>query len=379
MKSFELKTFLLKTLFLKTVLPAAFLTLAVLASFMPLGCKSSVEGLSMLEGDFSCPRAEDFFVTGEDSFLVRFNKSVSCKEAFFWRTETGEETNLVASVQDEGKSLVFTSPVPMQTGAEYTFSGIVQDGAGNTLTITVPFSGYNGRVPRIAISEVHIANSKTAKNNWKAEYAELLVLTDGNLSGLELVCTGSYSSKKEDAGIYKFPPVEVKAGEYITVHLCKNESYTGMNDDEEDNLSLSKSPDSSSLALDLWANNESSVTKTSDALLVQNSADSCILDAVLFVQESSSGKRTEWKTGTKEWLGAIEASGVWQQSDGSSSASEESAFCGSWSKSATTKSICRKNTKSLLDAVRQDKDALLKNNKGCWAVASPTPGYANGI
>ncbi|MBR4386404.1 MAG: hypothetical protein IKP51_07785 [Treponema sp.] len=374
MTSFELKTFLLKTL-----LPAAFLTLAVLASFMPLGCKSSVEGLSMLEGDFSCPRAEDFFVTGEDSFLVRFNKSVSCKEAFFWRTETGEETNLVASVQDEGKSLVFTSPVPMQTGAEYTFSGIVQDGAGNTLTITVPFSGYNGRVPRIAISEVHIANSKTAKNNWKAEYAELLVLTDGNLSGLELVCTGSCSSKKEDAGIYKFPPVEVKAGEYITVHLCKNESYTGMNDDEEDNLSLSKSPDSSSLALDLWANNESSVTKTSDALLVQNSADSCILDAVLFVQESSSGKRTEWKTGTKEWLGAIEASGVWQQSDGSSSASEESAFCGSWSKSATTKSICRKNTKSLLDAVRQDKDALLKNNKGCWAVASPTPGYANGI
>ncbi len=379
MKSFELKTFLLKTLFLKTVLPAAFLTLAVLTSFMPLGCKSSVEGLSMLEGDFSCPRAEDFFVTGEDSFLVRFNKSVSCKEAFFWRTETGEETNLVASVQDEGKSLVFTSPVPMQTGAEYTFSGIVQDGAGNTLTITVPFSGYNGRVPRIAISEVHIANSKTAKNKWKAEYAELLVLTDGNLSGLELVCTGSCSSKKEDAGIYKFPPVEVKAGEYITVHLCKNESYTGMNDDEEDNLSLSKSPDSSSLALDLWANNESSVTKTSDALLVQNSADSCILDAVLFVQESSSGKRTEWKTGTKEWLGAIEASGVWQQSDGSSSASEESAFCGSWSKSATTKSICRKNTKSLLDAVRQDKDALLKNNKGCWAVASPTPGYANGI
>ena len=379
MKSFELKTFLLKTLFLKTVLPAAFLTLAVLASLMPLGCKSSVEGLSMLEGDFSCPRAEDFFVTGEDSFLVRFNKSVSCKEAFFWRTETGEETNLVASVQDEGKSLVFTSPVPMQTGAEYTFSGIVQDGAGNTLTITVPFSGYNGRVPRIAISEVHIANSKTAKNKWKAEYAELLVLTDGNLSGLELVCTGSCSSKKEDAGIYKFPPVEVKAGEYITVHLCKNESYTGMNDDEEDNLSLSKSPDSSSLALDLWANNESSVTKTSDALLVQNSADSCILDAVLFVQESSSGKRTEWKTGTKEWLGAIEASGVWQQSDGSSSASEESAFCGSWSKSATTKSICRKNTKSLLDAVRQDKDALLKNNKGCWAVASPTPGYANGI
>ena len=379
MKSFELKTFLLKTLFLKTVLPAAFLTLAVLASLMPLGCKSSVEGLSMLEGDFSCPRAEDFFVTGEDSFLVRFNKSVSCKEAFFWRTETGEETNLVASVQDEGKSLVFTSPVPMQTGAEYTFSGIVQDGAGNTLTITVPFSGYNGRVPRIAISEVHIANSKTAKNKWKAEYAELLVLTDGNLSGLELVCTGSYSSKKEDAGIYKFPPVEVKAGEYITVHLCRNESYSGMNDDEEDNLLLSKSPDSSSLALDLWANNESSVTKTSDALLVQNSADSCILDAVLFVQESSSGKRTEWKTGTKEWLGAIEASGVWQQSDGSSSASEESAFCGSWSKSATTKSICRKNTKSLLDAVRQDKDALLKNNKGCWAVASPTTGYANGI
>ena len=379
MKSFELKTFLLKSLFLRTVLPAAFLTLAVLASFMPLGCKSSVEGLSMLEGDFSCPRAEDFFVTGEDSFLVRFNKSVSCKEAFFWRTETGEETNLVASVQDEGKSLVFTSPVPMQTGAEYTFSGIVQDGAGNTLTITVPFSGYNGRVPRIAISEVHIANSKTAKNNWKAEYAELLVLTDGNLSGLELVCTGSYSSKKEDAGIYKFPPVEVKSGEYITVHLCKNESYTGMNDDEEDNLSLSKSPDSSSLALDLWANNESSVTKTSDALLVQNSADSSILDAVLFVAESSSGKRTEWKTGTKEWLGAIEASGVWQQSDGSSSATEESAFCGSWTKSATTKSICRKNTKSLLDAVRQDKDALLKNNKGCWAVASPTPGYANGI
>ena len=379
MKSFELKTFLFKTLFLKTVLPAAFITLAVLAALIPLGCKSSVEGLQMLEGDFSCPRAEDFFVTGEESFLVRFNKSVSCKEAFFWRTETGEQTALEACPQDEGKSLAFTSPVPMQTGAEYTFSGIVQDACGNTLTITVPFSGYNGRVPRIAISEIHIANSKTAKNNWRAEYAELLVLTDGNLSGLELVCTGSYTSKNGDAGIYKFPPLEVKAGEYVTVHLCKNESYSGMNDDEENNLCISKSPDSSNLAMDLWADNESSVTKTSDAVLVQNSADSSILDAVLFVQESSSGKRTEWKTGTKEWLGAIAESGLWQQSDGTGIATEESAFCGNWSKSATTKSICRKNTKSLLEAVRQDRDALLKNDKGCWVVASPSPGYANGI
>ncbi len=379
MKSFVLKTFLLKSLFLRTVLPAAFLTLAVLASFMPLGCKSSVEGLSMLEGDFSCPRAEDFFVTGEDSFLVRFNKSVSCKEAFFWREDSGEETSLVASSQDEGKSLVFTSPVPMQTGAEYTFSGIVQDGAGNTLTITVPFWGYNGRVPRIALSEVHVANSKTAKNSWRAEYAELLVLTDGNLSGLELVCTGNYSTKTKEASVYKFPPVEVKAGEYVTVHLCRNESYSGMNDDEEGKLSLSKSPDSSNTALDLWTKNEASVTKASDAIVVQNSADSSILDAVLFVAESSSGKRTEWKTGTKEWLGAIEASGVWQQSDGTGVATEESAFCGSWTKSATTKSICRKNTKALLEAVRQDKDALLKNGKESWAVASPTPGYANGI
>jgi hypothetical protein len=182
-----------------------------------------------------------------------------------------------------------------------------------------------------------------------------------------------------EASVYKFPPVEVKAGEYVTVHLCRNESYSGMNDDEEGKLSLSKSPDSSNTALDLWTKNESSVTKASDAIVVQNSADSSILDAVLFVAESSSGKRTEWKTGTKEWLGAIEASGVWQQSDGTGVATEESAFCGSWTKSATTKSICRKNTKALLEAVRQDKDALLKNGKESWAVASPTPGYANGI
>jgi len=333
----------------------------------------------LLDGDFSCPMAEDFFVTGQDSFLVRFNKSVSSKEAFFWSKESQEQMPLVASPQDEGKTLVFKSSIPMQTGEEYTFSGIVQDRSGNTLTLTVPFSGYNGRIPRIAISEVHVANSKTAKNNWRAEYVELLVLTEGNLSGLELVCTGCNATKKEDSGIYKFPPLEVKAGEYVTVHLCKNESYSGMNDDEEDNLSISKSPDSSPSALDLWMDNDSSVTKTSDAIVLQNSADARILDALLFIQESSSGKRSEWKTGTKEWLGAIEESGVWQGSDGIKTARDESAFCGNWSKSATTKSICRKNTNDLLKAVRQDKEAVLKNNKSSWEVTSPTPGYANGI
>ena len=374
-----MKSFLLKTVFFKTVLPAVLLFLAVMSSTMPVACKSSVEGLSMLEGDFTCPKAEDFFVTGEETFMVRFNKSVSSKEAYFFRKGEDVKTPLEVEASDERKTLEFKSPYPMQTGAEYTFTSVLQDDSGNTLTITVPFAGYNARVPRLILSEVHVANSKTAKNNFRAEYVELLALTDGNLSGLELVCTGNLSPKTKDSSIYRFPPVEVKAGEYVTVHLCINEDYTGMIDDKEDNLLLSKSPDSSNVALDLWMKNESGVTKVSDAVVLQNTADSKILDALLFVSQTSSGKKTEWKTSTKEWLCAIEESGVWQDKDGNACASEESAFLGSWTKAATTKSICRKGVKSLLDAVKQDKDAVLKNDRSCWTVASPTPGYANGI
>ena len=84
---------------------------------------------------------------------------------------------------------------------------------------------------------------------YKCEFIELRILSDGNLSGLEL-----YSAYDGDSKSYIFPVLDVFRGEVIIVHLRKKDE-TAVNELGSD-LALSKSKYSSDKARDLWAENE---------------------------------------------------------------------------------------------------------------------------
>ena len=57
------------------------LTATVIVSITPLGCKTSIEGLQMLEGDFSTPELQAICVTSEENISLSFTKEISVKKA----------------------------------------------------------------------------------------------------------------------------------------------------------------------------------------------------------------------------------------------------------------------------------------------------------
>ena len=189
-----------KALF-KSVLPALALTASVGITIVPAGCRTPVEGISFLEGDFSVPRVEDFLVQDEHSVRLVMSKAVCVQDArlsdadgsdFGILCSLGEGAEATASVSGadssahgtanrapSGQTAAFTpdSPRigssahgtagtprstsvtfnfdrPTQTGREYSLWTLLEDSQGNTLTLTIPFTGYNPRLPKIVLSEI---------------------------------------------------------------------------------------------------------------------------------------------------------------------------------------------------------------------------------
>ena len=169
--------------------------------------------------------------------------------------------------------------------------------------------GFNGRTPDIEITEVHPKYSNGTKASvkyFKCEYVELRVLSDGNLSGLELYSANDGESKK-----FVFPALEVFRGEIIIVHLRKKED-TAVNELGAD-ITLSKTKYSSDKARDLWAENENArLGDEMDVILLRNSADGMVVDCVCYADESAS----EWKSEEMKNAAKIAAeSGNWNDSD----------------------------------------------------------------
>lgn len=364
-----------KSFLSKTLIPALAMSAAVLAAVSHVSCKSSIEGVQMLEGDYTVPKATQFCVSSKDLIVLGFNKEVFSKSACYYKKDGTQSIPLESSVIDGGKTLEFKSASPMQTGEEYIFSGTIQDKTGNTLTLSVPFTGFNDRVPLMAITEVHNAYSSTAKEHH-AEYVEFVALQDGNLSGLEFIITGDLSSKDSSKGVYRFPPLEVSGGEYITLHLRKPSFYTGMTDDTGENLSLSSAPDSNPKALDLWAENTSAAIKDSDVLFIRNTSSSKILDSVLFVNTAKSA----WNDSTQKWIFEVFSSGTWQKAENASLQEiQDSAFTFEQKSASVKKSLCRTNIDYLLKEAKSSGEPVLKNGADCWKIAEPSPGYQGNL
>jgi hypothetical protein len=88
---------------------------------------------------------------------------------------------------------------------------LVEDDAGNTLNVLVPFRARNDRMPKLVINELQDDYAK----DTRIEFVELKTLSAGNLGAIRLFIT-SYA---KNPLVFEFPPVEVEAGEYVCVHL----------------------------------------------------------------------------------------------------------------------------------------------------------------
>lgn len=295
--------------FVWILLKAFIISAVVLAACGPISCRATEEGIIIVDDSYSCPKIEDFYVTGENSARIVFDQKVEFKGFSLNPAVSIERFNVESSESEKSLCLVdVVFSENLQIGEKYSLYGEVSDKTGNSLTFSLPLVGFNGRIPDAEITEVHpkyTSGTNSSGKYYKCEFIELRILSDGNLSGLEL-----YSAYDGEAKKYVFPILDVSRGEVIIVHLRKKDE-TAVNETGSD-LSLSKSKYSCDNARDLWAENESArLGDDMDVILLRNSGNGSVIDCVCYADEAA----LEWKS--EEMKNAAELaveSGKWNDS-----------------------------------------------------------------
>lgn len=292
---------------LKLLLETSVIVSIVIFSVMPVSCKITESGIQILGGDYKPPQIQKVIVEDANTVSLYFSEEVKLDVNVI---SCGEDHNVGSNVSyDESKTRVSViMEEEMEIGKSYELFGCVTDETGNSLTFLVPFKGYNSHVPKMIITEFQTESVSSQRKDEKAEgiyrneYVEFVALSAGNLAGLEFVSANDGEEAK-----FEFPPVEVKQGEVLVLHL-RNRGNGCINENES-NLSLAYSGYSTNGVRDLWSESETTALgNKTDIILLRNSADESILDCVMYREE----KVTEWGKKFEGYADLVSASGIYE-------------------------------------------------------------------
>jgi hypothetical protein len=267
-----------------------------LVSCTLFSCSLDPEAVKIWGGDVTVPALLSLETVSESDIVAKFSQSVSVVDASVTVCGSGSKLAANWTPGDDGKSVVFTVSGTPGIGMRAILSGSVSDGRGDTLSFSVPYTGFNTRPPELRINEIRTSYSKP-----HVEYIELYAVRAGNLGGVEIRYAGN-----KDNPAYEFPPAEVKAGEHILYHLRTVEEGLV---DETDSLSASAGADTRSDARDFWNNLTRSPLKADNVILLRERKGGRIMDAVLL----ASAKLTDWPTDALRSAAAeAVAAGAWK-------------------------------------------------------------------
>lgn len=281
----------------------------------------------------------------------------------------------VITYSEDGKSAEIEISENMEVGETYMVSGVVLDETGNSLEFSQKVNGYNEKQAVLIFNEIRTSYDK---KKTAVEFVEFFVLKSGNTFGLEYVSAALGELKK-----YAFPAIEVKQGDYITLH---GRIIEGMESDavEElgDNLALSKAFESCDTARDLWMGGTDKIASNSDVLVIRDSDSKGIKDAVLL----SPSEKASWsKKLMREFAERACSLGIWP-----SGSAPENAVCTDSMSTSIYRSISRTNTKVLAESYSDENDVpeYIETSPCDWIVtdkvtakkvtiSGATPGYEN--
>lgn len=238
-------------------------------------------------------------------------------------------------------------------GAEYFIRGRVKDSAGNTLSFSLNFYGFNPRVPPLLINEFTTNGSST-----HPDMVELLVLGEGNMAGVAFYagcgCEHDFS--------FIFPPFEVEEGEYLLLHAKPQGIPEEI--DETEAVDVSGGIDSCPVARDFWPAGAGGLSGNNGALTLYSSPNGTLVDAVLYSTRTSSSDDRYRGFGSTSMLHKAEciASLSGWSFAGSIITPED---CLNPSLSTATRSICRESSPADTDSAAD------------WHIV-PTGGYTFG-
>ena len=372
------------------VVGEAFLIAGItIAAVIPVSCKITEQGIKIVSGDYVPPVLNNFVVKDESTVSLTFSEKVEitgyvvaiATDDLFGSEEHSSTIDLSPALErvsgvygtvpcsvvydDEETEILFVLEQQMEIGQLYQLYAQVRDSVGNTLTLAVPFTGFNSRVPELMITEIQtesVSQNKAEKTSgtYRNEFVELLVLKSGNLAGLEL-CSGYDGEAKK----YVFPAIEVTAGEVFVVHMRNRGN--GCISEEGDDLTLATASYTSSEIRDLWTDIETTTLgNKTDIIIVRNRSDNRLLDAVMFRASSVEA----WTKTMLDYSQLLDEVQIYD------SGNIENAFIAD--SLTTTKTLHRTDATtwqtSLLEAPSLPLDFPIPSSPDLWIISDPSPG-----
>lgn len=381
MKNTKLKELLL-------VVGEAFLIAGItVAAVIPVSCKITEQGITVVGGDYVPPVLNTFHVEDENTITLTFSEKVEitdyvvtlATDDLFTSEEHSSTIDLSPALErlsgvygsvpcnvvykEDEPVIQFVLEQQMEIGQNYQLYAQACDPIGNTLTLAIPFTGFNSRVPELMITEVQtesVSQNKAEKTSgiYRNEFVELLVLKSGNLAGLEL-CSGYDGEAKK----YSFPAIEVTAGEIILVHMRNRGN--GCISEEDDDLTLATASYTSPEIRDLWTDIETTTLgNKTDIIIIRNHSDNRLLDALMFRESSVEA----WTKTMADYSQLLDESEIYLSGD------IENAFIAD--ALTTTKTLHRTDASSyrqqILDGIILDYP--ISSSAEVWCVSDPSPG-----
>ena len=381
MKNTKLKELLL-------VVGEAFLIAGItVAAVIPVSCKITEQGITVVGGDYVPPVLNTFHVEDENTITLTFSEKVEitdyvvtlATDDLFASEEHSSTIDLSPALErlsgvygsvpcnvvykEDEPVIQFVLEQQMEIGQNYQLYAQACDPIGNTLTLASPFTGFNSRVPELMITEVQtesVSQNKAEKTSgiYRNEFVELLVLKSGNLAGLEL-CSGYDGEAKK----YSFPAIEVTAGEIILVHMRNRGN--GCISEEDDDLTLATASYTSPEIRDLWTDIETTTLgNKTDIIIIRNHSDNRLLDALMFRESSVEA----WTKTMADYSQLLDESQIYLSGD------IENAFIAD--ALTTTKTLHRTDASTyrqqILDGIILDYP--ISSSAEVWCVSDPSPG-----
>ncbi|MDR0486900.1 MAG: hypothetical protein LBG91_01500 [Treponema sp.] len=257
----------------------------------------------------------------------------------------------IALIEDGSTVRVTIEEVP-KPGIRFMADLLAEDADKNTINVLVPFTSRNNRMPKLAINELRTVYSKP-----RSEFIEFKMLTAGNLGAIRVFIAGNYKAPL----VYEFSPVEVKEGEYVTLHLRTLDADS--RDEYGDDLAESGGTDSSATARDFWIPDSAKLLHNTDAVYVLDQDDKA-LDAVMISENPDQWWTKEYFAEAADFLFK---QGAWKSPDGKICRPADAVNTYN-SRTAATRSISRDET---MENTHSAADWYITANSGA------TPGKPN--
>ena len=270
----------------------AYIGLVFLFLLLYISCAPDLSNKIFEPGDILPPVLLSWSPTSSRSICFTFDENISCSTYDFLI----DNDLLPLNTEIDGTIIKLEIDRDQEIGKKYTVSGSVKDNFGNTTNFIVQFTGFNPRVPSMLINEVLCEGSST-----HPDLVELKVLTEGNLAGTVFIV----GMPGAETVRYDFPSAEVKAGEFIVLHLKPSGDPGEI--DEIEPADISTGLDTTPSGRDFWyRETTNSLPNANGVLSIHTSIPGTIMDAIAYSERTSDSDINYAGFGTQAFRNAVE-------------------------------------------------------------------------